>query len=206
MKDKTTSHCTVFFKSISRLAGCHVFWNVLASVEPGLCPSSKGSLSSSFFCGSPLPECRAEAWCGLLFSAPCWDSRLCVSTAALILMSSLTLLLICKMGILVDSFGLKTMKMLQVKVHIENLYKNYFRDLSGGSVVKNLTKNLPRQGVWVWSLVRKIRSHRPHSAAKLKKKNHWCSVSSLPLTLLYYEVLNHRPLGKGSWKVGWFKM
>ena len=38
------------------------------------------------------------------------------------------------MGILVDSFGLKIMKMLQVKVHTQ--YKNYFRDLSGGSVVK----------------------------------------------------------------------
>lgn len=42
------------------------------------------------------------------------------------------------MGILVDSFGLKTMKMLQVKVYMESLYKNYFRDLSGGSMVKNL--------------------------------------------------------------------
>ena len=54
-------------------------------------------------------------------------------------MSSVTLLVICKMGILVDSFGLKTMKMLQVKVHMESLYKNYFRDLSGGSVVKTLS-------------------------------------------------------------------
>ena len=58
-----------------------------------------------------------------------------VTTAVLVLTSSLALLLICKMGILVDSFGLKIMKMLQVKVHTQ--YKNYFRDLSGGSVVKN---------------------------------------------------------------------
>ena len=36
-------------------------------------------------------------------------------------------------------------------------------DLSGGPVVKIA---FPTQGVQVWSLVRKLRSHMPHSMAK----------------------------------------
>lgn len=73
------------------------------------------------------------------------------------------------MGILVDSFGLKTTKMLQVKVHIENLYKNYFRDLSGGSVVKSPPskargvssipgwENKITQATWGSQIVKKIK-------------------------------------------------
>ena len=45
-----------------------------------------------------------------------------------------------------------------------------FGGFPGGPVVKTA---FPMQGVQVWSLVRKLRSHMPHSMAK-KKKNKSC--------------------------------